>query len=939
MTSLIIKSKIWNKCTSSINYKEKNCVKQKITIDKTGIIYRKEDKIFYKQADNLNDQRNSNMHANYMNETKNTELISIEKRENDPSFYINCGNWSKDLNQLIDQNAVYFLYKGLTIENFLKEKTKYYILNMGDIIKLGKIYLKILHIELNDSNKNEEENEEKEDNMNDKKNAFNKKLVSESDSSNDVNDRKNNNENSIKNSVKNDEEERSEVDKSNYSSLNQIENSENIEIFNKNRKEKNKNMRYFKLTSSLNRNLSDKNLDKKEIEKIGIRRSISLKLKILKNLSISQVPFDKKNNNYIQKEHKINKILNKIFSTKNISKLEESEQSYIDKEKQKKGKICRICLSGEEDSIKNPLICPCICKGSMKYIHYYCLKNWLNLKIESELGYGSDTETQQPTITYSTNDISCELCKTQLPDYLKHKGKIYNVSFYKPKYNKFIVLESIRNDDSRNKFIHIIPLNSKQIVKIGRLNNCDLSLPDFSISKLHCCIYIEKKQLFLENNSKYGTKILIQTPKLIMSPEYPLSIEAQETYLKLSIQKPFSLFSCCNVHTTSVSKMLVYQKQNEKGFDLFSSMVFKDDNGENDDDIENENNNEENMSNNNNIKNSLNNRKDIDNKDINKNYVKGNNNNEENNNNIAKNENDNKNKISLIDNSNLEIKKNNNSVDKGFYNTEKEKEELICEENNNNNNEGEKEELIDNDINNNEDKLFINKEKELIDNNPNFKFNEDKKNINILQNVKLDLINKKVNKNILNTENNQANKIKNENKSSKDSENKENIKIIKKNEDDINKNKDKTSNSNMIEFNEKKEMKAKEENNKDKNNIKINYIKIEEKPKEKNEKTKIKYEKDKREKGKSNSNQNNENNENETNSKLGIKNNNIKIKIPKRNIDLNTINGLSYKNSPLENYQSIFGLMPNSENDSDLLLAPKNTKNKNFKKFSFNLNN
>ena len=106
-------------------------------------------------------------------------------------------------------------------------------------------------------------------------------------------------------------------------------------------------MRYFKLSSSLNQNLSDKNLDKKEIQKIGIRRSISLKLKI-------QVSFGKKNNNnnYIQKEQKNNKILNKIFNTKNISKLEESEQSYIDKEKQKKGKICRICLSGKEDSKK-----------------------------------------------------------------------------------------------------------------------------------------------------------------------------------------------------------------------------------------------------------------------------------------------------------------------------------------------------------------------------------------------------------------------------------------------------------------------------------------------------------------------------------------------------------------------------------------------------------
>ena len=935
MTSLIIKSKIWNKCTSSINYKEKSCIKQKITLEKTGIIYRKEDKIFYKQVDNLNDKSNSIMHINYKNETKNTELISIEKTEYDPNFYIHCGNWSKDLNQLIDQNAVYFLYKGLTIENFLKEKQKYYVLNMGDIIKLGKIYLKILHIELNESNKNEE----KIDNFNDKKDAFHKKIVSESDSRNDVNDRKNNNENSFKNNIKKDEEERSEVNKRNYTSLNQIENSENIEIFNKNRKEKNKNMRYFKLSSSLNRNLSDMNLDKKEIGKIGIRRSKSFKLNILKNLSISQAPFDKKNNHYIRKDPKNNKILNKIFSTKNISKLEQEqepkpEQSYIDKENQKKGKICRICLSGEEDSEKNPLICPCICKGSMKYIHYYCLKNWLNLKIESELGFGSDTETQQPTITYSTNDISCELCKTQLPDYIKHKENIYNVSFYKPKYNKFIVLESIRDDDRRVKFIHIIPLNKKQIVKIGRLNNCDLSLPDFSISKLHCCIYIEKEQLFLENNSKYGTKVLVQTPKLIMSPEYPLSIEVQETYLKISIQKPFSLFGCCNIHTTSVSKMLVYQKQNKEGFDLFSSMVFKDDNDENDDDIENVNNNEENICNKNNIKNNIDNTKDDNNKDINNNC-------KDNINNIVnkykEKEDEKKININIIDNSNIEIKKSNNLKDKGYCNREEGKEELIYDENNNKN-EGEKTELIDNITNNNDDKLFRNKEKELIDDDHEFKFNEDKNSLNILQNVKMDLIDKDINKNNLNTENNQTNKIKNENKTSIDSDIKENIKRIKENKDDINRNKDKKSNTNSVEFNKKKEVIKKEENNKENNYNKINNIETEEKPKEKNEKAKIQYEIDKIEKEKKRKNSSSQNNENENYFKLGTKNNNIKRKTPKQIIDLNAINELSYKNSPLDNYQSIFGLMPNSQNDNEHLLAPKNTKNNNFKKFDFNIN-
>ena len=213
----------------------------------------------------------------------------------------------------------------------------------------------------------------------------------------------------------------------------------------------------------------------------------------------------------------------------------------------------------------------------MKYIHYLCLKNWLNLKVESELGHRRNIYQDQPTITYSTNDISCELCKTKLPDYIRHNGKIFNVSFYKPKYDKFMVFESIRDDNNKTKFIHIIPLVKKNLIKIGRLNTCDLSLPDISISRVHCCVYIEGGQLFMENNSKYGTRVLIQNSNLTMSASFPLCIEIQNTYLKLILKKNFSLFGCCGVNTTTISKMLVYQEQNEKGFDIFCSMVIKDD--------------------------------------------------------------------------------------------------------------------------------------------------------------------------------------------------------------------------------------------------------------------------------------------------------------------------------------------------------------------------
>ena len=674
MTSLIIKSKIWNKSNSPlINYKDKNFLKQKITVERTGIISRRKDKIVFKQTENLNTSNNSNDNTNYMNEPRTSELISIEKRPNESNYYINCGDWPKDLVQLIDTNAVYFLYKGLTIENFLKEKQKYYVLNQGDIIKLGKIYLKILHIKLTGSNKKDDEDEKDKANATtDKDQSDSKKIVSDSESNSDENNESdgrndNDSESNIKNEInKEDEEEdnksrKSEVIKTNYSlsnfnennkknikreiESNQVEYNEAISNNNfsykrKNKKNSSKNKQ--RLNRSFNGNLSDNNLDQKIKENINMNRSMSFTFKKSKqkniSMNLSLTSFYKINNDNInlstKKKAKKNKNRENSKKAKKDDKDKDKQNSKKEKsiikqkdsikpqEKKEKGKICRICLSGEDNPAKNPLICPCTCKGSMKFIHYFCLKNWLNLKVESDLGYGRDLETEQPTITYSTKDIACELCKTKLPDYIKHKGKIYNVSFYKPKYNKFIVLESIRDDNRRTKFIHIIPLNRRQIIKIGRLNNCDLSLPDFSISRVHCCMYIESNQLFLENNSKFGTKILVQNPKLTMSPQYPLCIEVQKTYLKLRLQKPFSLFSCCNVYTTSMTKMLVYQKQNERCFDLFCSMVFKEDDNELEEDDKEINAENNNINNNEDVKKDENIKNESDKKDLNDNKNK-----------------------------------------------------------------------------------------------------------------------------------------------------------------------------------------------------------------------------------------------------------------------------------------------------------------------------
>jgi len=41
---------------------------------------------------------------------------------------------------------------------------------------------------------------------------------------------------------------------------------------------------------------------------------------------------------------------------------------------------CRVCFDGHEED--NPLIEPCLCSGSMKYIHHTCMLHWLQVRYQ-----------------------------------------------------------------------------------------------------------------------------------------------------------------------------------------------------------------------------------------------------------------------------------------------------------------------------------------------------------------------------------------------------------------------------------------------------------------------------------------------------------------------------------------------------------------------------
>ena len=119
---------------------------------------------------------------------------------------------------------------------------------------------------------------------------------------------------------------------------------------------------------------------------------------------------------------------------------------------------CRICLGdGLEEDLENPLITPCSCSGTMRFIHVDCLKAWLASKREMR--------EQLHAVSYLWRELQCELCKQFFPDTYAHKGKhMQFIEYSIPEDGPYIVLESAFKSSKNSKIIHVLHLAFKNQV-------------------------------------------------------------------------------------------------------------------------------------------------------------------------------------------------------------------------------------------------------------------------------------------------------------------------------------------------------------------------------------------------------------------------------------------------------------------------------------------
>ena len=519
---LKITTKTWDKDNHIlIDYENQNITKKTFKINSSGFLSRINDKIIFSKENHTSQK-----------------LLEIIKNEENNKYKINCGNWSKDLLALSNERGAYIIYKS----DFFKEEkrigNKYYKLNQGDILKLGRIYIKLLDMQLAEEN-NSEENE----NINIDISSHNENKRLSRDSSLHI-----------------------------YNSLNSsiFKGQEIIRGTFINDKKQNRNYNLSKIYNLKNekRNCLLLSCDNKYKNRYD---SINNNLKQYNNLFLPRI-----------------NSCGELFMIKPITKLIIGNKN----KKLKKGKkyYCRICY-GDYSLKENPLISPCECKGSMKYIHYLCLKNYLNSKIETEI----ESNFNKNTITYNKKAICCDICRSQFPDYIRYNGILYNISFYKPKFKEFIMFEILKdNQDEKTKYISIVSLDNKNIINIGRSKDCEFSISEISLSRFHSIIYKDKNELYIEDNkSKFGTLILVQNDNIELNKNIPLKLQIDRTYIKIKIDTPIIYF-CCNAETNTYEEdLLDYQNQNKLFLNVFSYFNIKD-NTDNDIDFENNSDEEEN---------------------------------------------------------------------------------------------------------------------------------------------------------------------------------------------------------------------------------------------------------------------------------------------------------------------------------------------------------
>lgn len=205
--------------------------------------------------------------------------------------------------------------------------------------------------------------------------------------------------------------------------------------------------------------------------------------------------------------------------------------------KHKKQNLCRICYSEEIDYNENPLIAPCKCSGTMRYIHLECLRDWLKSKIV--------VKTYPHMASYAYKKLECELCTTPFPFKIKTKVNSFNLINMNLPESTYAIFEQVVKEEN-DKMFYVVMFKDSLELKVGRSNESDVRLSDISISRYHANLHVSGDSLYInDNDSKFGTLLLVNyNVNFILNQ--PIGLQIGKHFVRMEINKTFLSSLCCN---------------------------------------------------------------------------------------------------------------------------------------------------------------------------------------------------------------------------------------------------------------------------------------------------------------------------------------------------------------------------------------------------------
>lgn len=166
---------------------------------------------------------------------------------------------------------------------------------------------------------------------------------------------------------------------------------------------------------------------------------------------------------------------------------------------------CKVCLSSESTE-EDPLIAPCKCTGSCRFIHLNCLKNWIKVKVKKE--------ANGMAISYNFSRFECEICKCALPKLVKllDGTDVDLITIDKPS-RPYIILESFHDHTEKReeRTLHLISPEERVPVRLGRGHQCEIRITDISVSRSHAEIRYDGGRFHIKDlKSKFGTLIKLK---------------------------------------------------------------------------------------------------------------------------------------------------------------------------------------------------------------------------------------------------------------------------------------------------------------------------------------------------------------------------------------------------------------------------------------------